>query len=224
MQPVMTTTELEQSELSRLLTGLADESRHMSIPSRGVLYEPTDPARNIYLVLEGQIRTQEVGPGGSRRLVEILGPGDWCGSAALAQLATYEERAESAADSVVAVIGIERLNGLLMQQPAAMMDLVKQLARKLGNFRVEAAGLVFNDCKQRLVHTLQRLSDSPAASRTGESVVLRITHQQLAQAVGVARETVSLALSQLRRRNLLRTGRNQLMFNPEQLQAEEKPE
>ena len=41
--------------------------------------------------------------------------------------------------------------------------------------------------------------------------------QQLAQAVGVARETVSLALTQLRHQNLLRTGRNQLFFDPEAL-------
>jgi CRP-like cAMP-binding protein len=48
-------------------------------------------------------------------------------------------------------------------------------------------------------------------------VVVHITHQQLAQKVGVARETVSLALAQLRRRNVLRTGRNQLFFRPQNL-------
>ena len=48
--------------------------------------------------------------------------------------------------------------------------------------------------------------------------MLRITHQQLAQAVGAARETISLALTQLRQQKLLRTGRNQLFFNPEVLE------
>jgi CRP-like cAMP-binding protein len=64
------------------------------------------------------------------------------------------------------------------------------------------------------VRTLLELAGSSAASASSEGVVLHITHQQLAQKIGVARETVSLALSQLRRRNLLRTGRNQLTFNP----------
>ena len=50
-------------------------------------------------------------------------------------------------------------------------------------------------------------------------MVLRITHQQLAQAVGAARETISLALTQLRQRELLRTGRNQLFFNPDVLRT-----
>ena len=62
-----------------------------------------------------------------------------------------------------------------------------------------------------------RFSESAAATQHDGGVVLRITHQQLAQAVGVARETVSVALTQLRQRNLLRTGRNQLIFNPQAL-------
>ena len=45
-------------------------------------------------------------------------------------------------------------------------------------------------------------------------MALRCCHQQLAQAIGAARETVSLALTQLRQRNLLRTGRNRLSFIP----------
>ena len=64
---------------------------------------------------------------------------------------------------------------------------------------------------------LIRFSHSSAASRDGSGVVLRITHEQLAQAIGVARETVSLALTEMRRLNLVRTGRNQLMYNPDEL-------
>ena len=39
-----------------------------------------------------------------------------------------------------------------------------------------------------------------------------------AQAVGVAPETVSLALTEMRLKNLVRTGRNKLTFNPAALE------
>ena len=52
----------------------------------------------------------------------------------------------------------------------------------------------------------------------GFDVVLRLTHEEIADAVGVARETVSVALMQLRRKNAVKTGRNRLTFSPEQLE------
>jgi DNA-binding transcriptional regulator YhcF (GntR family) len=49
--------------------------------------------------------------------------------------------------------------------------------------------------------------------------MLRITHRQLAEAVGAARETISLALTQLRHQNLLRTGRNRVVFQIDAMKA-----
>ena len=62
-----------------------------------------------------------------------------------------------------------------------------------------------------------RFSSSAAATTQGTDVVLHLTHEQLAQAVGAARETISLALTEMRHRNLVRTGRNRLIFNREAL-------
>ena len=210
---------VEQVNLSQILADLAASSRRIQVAPREAVYEPGDSATNVYLIIEGQIRSHQVGPNGSRRLIEILGAGDWCGAPSLARLTTYGERAEAAVPSVVVAIPADRFFTELVRHPAAALELVGQLAAKLSAFREEAAELVFDDCHKRLIRTLQRLSDSPAASRSAEGVVLRITHQQLAQAVGVARETVSLALSELRRKNLLRTGRNQLFFDPARLVA-----
>lgn len=208
-------------DLPKLLDQLAATARRIELDPKSILYDAAEPADRLFLILQGQIRSHQVGPGGARRLIQIHGTGDWCGSAALARRPIYGERAEAAVLTRVAVIPVERLFVELTQHPMAANELVRQLADRLAAFRQEAAELVFDDCNRRLVRTLQRLSQSPAATRQSDGVVLRITHQQLAQAMGVARETVSLALSQLRRRNLLRTGRNQLFFNPNQLEFAE---
>jgi CRP-like cAMP-binding protein len=112
---------------------------------------------------------------------------------------------------------VEKLLTTLMNQPAQLVEFNRQVAIKLINTAQEASRLVFEDCNQRLISALLRFSRSAASVQRDDGVVLRITHEQLAQAVGVARETVSLALTQLRQQNLLRTGRNQLTFNPETL-------
>jgi len=106
---------------------------------------------------------------------------------------------------------------VLSHRPEMALELNRQLAVKLQASRDDAARLVFEDCNARLIRTLLHFSSSAASQPREDGVVLRITHNQLAQAIGVARETVSLALTQLRQQNLLRTGRNQLFFNPDTL-------
>lgn len=207
----------ESSLFTELLLNPALGARRSTVAAGKVLYEPNSAAKSLFFIHRGQVRTYKVDGTGSGRLLEILGPEDWCGEAALARHPEYGEQAIAVVGSVVTEVSVDRLMQLLAQQPKAAVELMKQLAHKLSNARTDAAGLVFEDCQSRLLKTLIRFSRSAAAMPHPEGVVLRITHQQLAQAVGVARETVSLALTQLRQKNLLRTGRNQLMFNPENL-------
>jgi CRP/FNR family transcriptional regulator len=183
------------------------------------VYEPTDPARNLYFIQSGQVRIFQVGPDDSARLLEILGSSDWFGAPALARSASYGTRAVTASKAAVSEIPVSRVMEALPQRPEASAELIAALAGKLQAAYDDAANLVFSDTEGRLLKTLLQFSRSAAASpQEGGGVVLRITHQQLAQAVGAARETVSLTLTQLRQKNLLRTGRNRLSFTPEVLE------
>lgn len=184
-----------------------------------MLYQPSDQSTHLYFIHRGQVRTYRIGDDASERLLEILGPGDWCGEAALGQRGEYGDQAVAVVASVISEVPAARLTEVLAHEPKLAVELMKQLAGKLSAARADAAELVFQDCHHRLLRTLVRFSHSAAASPHPDGVVLRITHHQLAQAVGVARETVSLALTQLRQQKLLRTGRNQLLFNPEHLRS-----
>jgi CRP-like cAMP-binding protein len=212
----------EVSPFAEMLLNPALSARRMTVAAGKVLYEPTADAKSLYFVHRGQIRTYRIDGDTNGRLLEILGPDDWCGEAALSRQPQYGEQAVAVVASVVTEVLADRLLQVVTQQPRAAVEIVKQLASKLSAARADAAGLVFEDCNSRLLKTLVRFSRSSAATPHPEGVVLRITHQQLAQAVGVARETVSLALTQLRQQNLLRTGRNQLTFNPENLRSFER--
>jgi CRP-like cAMP-binding protein len=192
-------------------------ARRNNVAAGTVIYEPEQEAVNVHYIHRGQVRLYQVGPEGSQRLIEILGPGDWFGVAALAKAPNYGLRALAVTGSVISEARADKIFEAVARKPEAALELSRQLARKVQVARDEAADLIFQDCNDRLIETLIRFSKSSAASPSDEGVVLRITHHQLAQAVGVARETVSLALTQLRHRNLLRTGRNQLTFNPEAL-------
>ncbi|HZK81020.1 MAG TPA: Crp/Fnr family transcriptional regulator [Humisphaera sp.] len=194
------------------------DADRFELPDGGVVFEPDTPARKLYFIHSGQVRTYGAGKNESDRMLEILGPGDWFGEAALAQADTYSSKAIAVSRTVLWAAPARRLMEVLARQPEAAAELIRQLASKLLAAREDGDHLVFDNCQARLVNTLLRFSQTAAAT-SGEngSVMLHITHRQLAQAVGAARETVSLALTELRQQNLLRTGRNRLMFRPDAL-------
>jgi len=190
-------------------------ARTRELVAGSVLFDADTPAQNLYFIRSGQVRVYQPGPDGSTRLVEILGAGDWCGAASLAEEEHHGNRAVAVSSAVVVEAPADRWLAVLGEHPALATRWIATLAAKLQAARADAACLMFDDCNSRLVRTLLHFSRSSAAAPSEDGgVVLRITHQQLAQAVGAARETVSLALTQLRQRNLVRTGRNQLFFDP----------
>src|SRR5436190_10117534 len=205
-------------DVNQLLQDPSLGARRLEATTGTALVEPATPARNVYFIHSGQVRVYQSGPDDSARLLEILGPGDWFGVPALAGADTYGSRAVAVSAVTVSEVPAERWLALLNQNPSVATEWVSRLAGKLVRAAEDAACLVFDDCNQRLIKTLLQFSRTAAATPHPEGVVLRITHQQLAQAVGAARETISLALTQLRQQKLLRTGRNQLFFNPEVLE------
>ena len=207
------------SAIAAVFASPTSGARRTEVSEPTALFEPDTAANNLYYIESGQVRIYQIGADGSARLADILGPGEWFGVSALAQSSTYGGRAMVVSPSVLWVVPGQRLLEVVTQEPRMAAELISQLAIRLRAAHDAAALLVFDDCNQRLIQTLLRFSRTAAATpQEGGEVVLSITHQQLAQAVGAARETVSLALTQLRQRNLLRTGRNRLFFNPEALQ------
>lgn len=209
--------------------------RRRSVKSGAVLLEPGRAASSVYLLHRGQARVFRPGSDADRhaqritsndrtspgeRMTDILGPGDWFGIPALAGQGEHSERVIATEACVVTEVPVDQLFTSIARRPQLLANAVRDISAKLEQSREDACDLIFADCFRRLIRTLVRLSESAAASKSGDGVVLRVTHQEIAQMVGVARETVSLALIQLRNQGLLQTGRNQLRFDPRRLESE----
>jgi CRP/FNR family transcriptional regulator len=184
------------------------------------IYTQGSTAEHVYYIHRGQVRLYQVAPDGQEaRLVEILGPRAvvWlCLALGQRHVRGAVSRGDrSDASKVAAVRFLEHVS----TNPEAAQQLIRNLASTVHSARNEAARLVFQDCNARLLDAMLRFSDSAAATTDGENTVLHLTHEQLAQAVGAARETISLALTEMRHKNLVRTGRNRLIFNREALRS-----
>ena len=203
--------------LFMLFTSPTLNPQNLTFNANERIYEPQDAAKYVYYIRSGEVRTFQVGDDGEGRLVEVLGPGDWFNPAAFSIDSVCGHRAIAVGMSIIVRVPADRLLAELTRNGPAAGVLLQQFADRLQRAREDAARLVFDDCNTRLITTLLQLSQTVAAVPREDGVELRITHMQLAQAVGAARETISLALTDLRKQNVLRTGRNKLYFDPQTL-------
>jgi CRP/FNR family cyclic AMP-dependent transcriptional regulator len=150
-------------------------------------------------------------------LLDILGPNELFGLSSLGKGNQYEKLAISTGKSDVRMIPADHLRHALATRGDMAVEFIQILAQQLRNNWTEGSTLIFADCRARLIQKLLWFANSPAARHLPEGIELRITHAQLAQSIGAARETVSLCLMSLRRENLVRTGRNRVMYDPASL-------
>jgi len=192
-------------------------SRLLSFSNRQTLFRPTDPANDLYLIESGEIRLFDASIAGRRRLLEILGPSELCGLSALGMLTSHGKLAESIGNSQVRAVPADRLRTALASRGELAVQFVQILALQLHNIWTEGSTFIFEDCRIRLIRKLMWFANSPAATPSAGGVELHITHAQLAQAIGAARETVSICLMNLRKENIVETRRNRVIYDPDRL-------
>src|SRR4051812_45187797 len=103
--------------VDELLSRPSLEARQVEATTGTALFEPATPARHVFFVHSGQVRVYQPGPENSARLVEILGPGDWFGVAALARATTYGNRAVAVSSVVISEVPADKWLALLAEQP-----------------------------------------------------------------------------------------------------------
>jgi CRP/FNR family cyclic AMP-dependent transcriptional regulator len=81
--------------------------------------------------------------------------------------------------------------------------------------------LVFKDVNSKLAELLLKLAKSHGVEdERGTLVAMKMTHQEMANLIGSTRETVSLTLSQFKRKKLISTdARKVIITDPEGLKA-----
>ena len=99
--------------------------------------------------------------------------------------------------------------------------LVKVVAQRRREVENKIEQLIFKDVNSKLAELLLRLGEEYGIEDSrGTLVSLKITHQEMANLIGSTRETVSLTLSQFKRRGFIHTdGRKVILADRDGLKA-----
>lgn len=168
-----------------------------------MIYAPDEPATHIYSVISGRVKILRASASGQQKILSIRYRGDMFGESALAAGAARTPRHDVAValdTTRVAVIRVEDFWRATRHDPAVAQAALGCLSASLEEAHRQIESLAFDNNSRRLMRTLFDLSHE--AARAGEAS-LRLTHEELAEVIGSAREVVTGLMLDLRQRGLV---------------------
>lgn len=175
-----------------------------------------DDTGKIVFVREGLLRVYHTLCEGKRRLVGLIATGQFAGVEALAGAEQSSTTMIAAEPSTVVIVDAAKLLQSALNDPAAGRELTQELARRATQVESQLTEATLLDCETQLVHVLVRLGRAAGQDGNGR-VTLRLTQQDLADALGIARETVNGMLQRLGNQQLIAKRRGRINFDVAQL-------
>jgi len=170
-------------------------------PGEVILYPGVPgPREPLYRVREGLVRIQHVDEEGNALTLRFVRPGDFFGEEVL----TGSERGYFA--EAVTRVSVEALEPSALD-PELFNELTQRLVLALhqGYRRIER--LVNQRLKNRIAAALLEFLETDVADRDAEGrPLIRLTHDDLAAAVGSVRETVTKVVGELAREGFIKSG------------------
>lgn len=201
-----------------LLRGLPPEEHGRIAPEVGleehrrrrVIYMPGDPGDCVYVVNSGQVKISRVTPDGKALTLAYRGSGEPFGELCILDASPREEMAEVVETALVTRIPREVLQDLLARHLVVSNEMGRTLAVSRRSLERKMEDLVFKDVNAKLAELLLDLS-AGADEEERAAVPVKMTHQEMANLIGSTRETVSLTLSQFKRKKLIQTHSRKVM-------------
>jgi len=170
----------------------------------GRIFEPGQPARNLFFVAKGLVKLTDVSPRGDEVIVHLYHPGDIFGERCFLRtpqhfFATAFEHAEVLEMPASSVIDHIR------ERPDTLLDLLGELSGRLTAIDGEFHSFVSDSVLVRLGAKLLALASPSARDDDWLDLPHGFSHEAFAQMLGVHRETVTRAIASLRKLGVVAT-------------------
>ncbi len=157
-----------------------------------VIYRQGEPARHIFLLLDGEAQSTLLNFAGNETLLRIHLPGSILGLTALASVPWRDATAKAIQPSLLAKVSAEQVKELILADPGLGLSLIHLLVDRMRDFHFRVGELQALSVEQRLARVLLAVSRREREVETGDQrPEIHLTHEELAQLVGSRRQTIT---------------------------------
>lgn len=169
-----------------------------------IIFNEGDPGIAFYIIKSGKIKVYKLSSDGRELILGIFGENGLFGDVPVFDGGPYPATAETLTDVTVWIINRESFINLLLAHPQIALKIIRVLGKRLRQAHGFVAELALKNVPQRLASLLLKLaSEYGQENESGIVIDLPLTRQELAELIGVSRETVIRELSKFSRAGVL---------------------
>jgi CRP/FNR family transcriptional regulator len=196
-------------------------TRHAKIRKHTIIQTPEMVRDGLFFVKEGALRLYIVNSEGKQFTVGILGKGSTFGEIDSFSLGTHGVYIETIDDTLLCSMSGEQFEKFLSTRPHIMKRVMRILSDQLNEKNEMLEKLALGTVREKLLFLLLNLSAEFGVLEDGyHRIDLPLTHQEIGNMIGATRESVTAAINELAKEELIRTGRKTISVHRERVKEQ----
>ena len=166
-------------------------------PKYHVIFEEGSVGDLLFIIHTGVVKISKEAADGRVKTLALLSKGEIFGEMSVLSEETRSANAETLTDMQAAVIRREDFQGLVEKNPTISLQIIRTLIDRLIQADRQIKNLALGNSRAKIADILIQLShEFGGDGEDGSKVGVRLTHQELADLAGLARETTTKLLNE----------------------------
>ena len=167
-----------------------------------VFYSPDDRGEVLFLLKKGAVQIYRMSPEGRKLIIAQLPQYSFFGEMSCIGQGMYDTFAEASEESLICTMSRSDVERLLLSKPKIALRILEAVGERVVRAERQLEEIAFKGLIPRLASLL--LGQAEGNEITG------LSHQDIAERLGVYRETVTSALNELKTAGIVEIGRKRI--------------
>lgn len=177
---------------------------HKEYAKGDIVFSEGNVANTLYFINEGKIKLYKYTKDGKEQILHVLSEGDFFGELELIKPSKYTFNSKAIIDSKICTLTKDEMREIMMKNPEIGIKVLETVGERLAKVESLAQNLATNDVDSRMAYLLIDLMEKYGEpTKENISLKLPLSREEMANYIGVTRETVSRKLKKFEDEELI---------------------
>jgi CRP-like cAMP-binding protein len=187
------------------LLEIVKKINHKEYSKGDVIFNEGTIANTLYFINEGKIKLYKYTKDGKEQILHILSEGDFFGELELIKPSKYRFNSKAIVGSKICTLTKDEMKDIMMANPEIGIKVLETVGERLSKVENLVQNLATNDVDSRMAYLITDLIEK-YGENIGDniSIKLPLSREDMANYIGVTRETISRKLKKFEDENLIK--------------------